>query len=90
MGICFIEGQLYGRIPGKKVLTWQQRVQLEENRKKALKRKREIEATSEEKAGGKRKRTKRRSNKIKIVTGKKIRIWKRRRTKKAKVKYTHK
>uniref|UniRef100_A0A6C0BA98 Exonuclease domain-containing protein n=1 Tax=viral metagenome TaxID=1070528 RepID=A0A6C0BA98_9ZZZZ len=129
LGICFIEGQLYGRIPGKKVLTWQQRIQMEENREKALKRKRDIEAVaeekkvtsaerkrmtsterkktsterkktssegkkvtsaerkrvtmSEEKAGGKR-----RSKKIKITTGKKIR--KRNCTRKVKVKYTHK
>jgi DNA polymerase III epsilon subunit-like protein len=83
LGACVVEGRPYMRIPGQKVLTWQQRNQMEDNREKALKRKRE-KAAIEEKAGGKKRRTKRRSKEIKIIAGKKIRIRKRKLTRKIK------
>ena len=93
---CFTQGKPYDRTPDEPVSTWQDII--EQNRQKAirLKRKREAEGrvektvTSTERKGGKKKRTKRRSKKIKITTGKKIRIRKRKLTRKAKVKYTHK
>uniref|UniRef100_A0A6C0LCV7 Exonuclease domain-containing protein n=1 Tax=viral metagenome TaxID=1070528 RepID=A0A6C0LCV7_9ZZZZ len=87
LGACVIEGRPYMRIPRQKVLTWEQRNQIEDNPEKALKRKKKIEVSREEKAGGKKRRTKRRSKKIKIGTNKKIRI---KLTRKAKVKYTRK
>lgn len=85
LGACVVEGRPYMRIPGQKVLTWEQRNQIEDNRENALKRKREIASSvAEEKAGGKKRRTKRRSKKIKRTTGKKIRIRKRKLTRKIK------
>lgn len=85
LGACVVEGRPYMRIPGQKVLTWEQRNQIEDNRENALKRKRKIASSvPEEKAGGKKRRTKRRSKKIKSATGKKIRIRKRKLTRKFK------